>query len=189
MYDRLQEKNEGDYKLLLSAFFPAQELDIHDYNRVVIGFNELSLSSLVVKLSQVFDMDVLNKPRKPKEKHELIMFLNKEWFSLKWKNSILKKYDKEKVLLDANLLDQEVMQSILGIEDVRTDSRLKYVEGTKGIEEIRLRANKGEERIAFCLYKVELRDLMQIADANKIMPPKSTWFEPRMKNGLIAKEF
>ena len=93
------------------------------------------------------------------------------------------------MLLDASLLDQLVLKDILGVKDVRTDNRIKYIEGPKGLTEIKNRVMKNEYRIAFLLYPASLNDLIKIADADQIMPPKSTWFEPRMKNGVIVQEY
>ena len=118
------------------------------------------------------------------------MFLNKEWFQLTWKKEILKSYKNTPVLLDASMLDEKVMKWILGVEDVRTDTRVSYVEGVKGLEDFRLKTLRNEQySVGFCLYPVELKDLIAIADMGKTMPAKSTWFEPRMKNGLIVQEF
>ena len=101
-----KEKKKGRYDLLLSAFFPANELAIFDYNRVVDGLNDFSMTAFLAKISQLFNIKMLKEPRKPLRKHEIIMLLNQEWFSLKWKKKLLKKYAKEKVILDASLLDE-----------------------------------------------------------------------------------
>ena len=190
MYKRLKDKKEEkDYGRLFSAFFPLDELEVHDYNRVVEGFNDYTLTAFMAKISQLFDIELLNKPSKPVKKHEVVMFINKEWYRLTWKKSFLKPSPESKILLDASLLDRLVLKDILGIKDVRTDTRVKYIEGPKGIHEIKNRVMKNENRVAFLLYPASLNDLMKIADANQIMPPKSTWFEPRMKNGVIVQEY
>ena len=87
------------------------------------------------------------------------------------------------------LLDEKVLGNILGVEDVRTDQRILYIEGPRGLEGIQQAATRGEEAVAFCLYPVHLKELMKVADAGKVMPPKSTWVEPRMKNGLLVQEY
>lgn len=184
-----RKKGGSDLGLILSAFFPKDQLEIHDFNRVVQGLNNNSLTTFLAKISQLFDIEVLTMPRKPSKKYEIVMFLNKEWFKLTWKKEVLDSYKKTPVLLDANILDEKVMKWILGIEDVRTDSRIKYVEGVKGLEDFRLKTLRNEDNVGFCLYPVALEDLIAVADMNKTMPPKSTWFEPRMKNGLIAQDF
>ncbi len=184
-----KSKDNKDYDLLLTAFFPAHELDIHDYNRIVDGLGELSPTMFIAKLSRVFEIEPIEALEKPSNKFEVTMLFQKECYRLKWRESILKKYSKEIVVLDANLLDVEVLQNILDIQDIRTNTRIKYVEGPKGVEGIRQKTLKVDDRIGFLLYPVDLKDLMKVADANKVMPPKSTWFEPRMKNGFIVHEF
>ena len=190
LHERLQHKEKDKkYDQLLSAYFPVSELEVHDYNRIVEGLNECSLTTFMAKISQIFNIEILEVGRKPTTKHEIVMYLNREWFSLKWKNSVLKKYEKSEVILDATMLDEKVLKDILGIKDIRTDIRIKYVEGTKGIKDIRRKTIKNENRIAFLLFPTDLADLMRIADANMVMPPKSTWFEPRMRNGLLVQEY
>ncbi len=190
LYERLQHKEKDKkYDQLLSAYFPVSELEVHDYNRIVEGLNECSLTTFMAKMSKIFDFEILEEGRKPTEKHEIVMYLNREWFALRWKKSVLKSYKQFKVVLDASMLDEKVLKDILGIKDIRTDLRIKYVEGTKGVEEVRTKTIKNENRIAFLLYPVKLEELIAVADANMIMPPKSTWFEPRMRNGLLVQEY
>ena len=190
MSERMKNNSDGkNYDLLLSAFFAVDELEIYDYNRVVDGLNECSMTTFMAKISQVFNVEILAEARKPNKKYEVVMFLNREWFVLTWKQEVLDEYEKESVLLDASLLNEKVMKGILGIEDVRTDTRIKYIEGPKGLEALKERSIRNDSRVAFALYPVELTDLLQIADEGKTMPPKSTWFEPRMKNGLVVHEF
>ncbi len=190
MHQRMgHKKKEPDYDVLLCAFFPSTELAIHDFNRVIENLGEVSPTAFIAKISQVCDIQILNKPTKPKKKYTLTMFLNKEWYKLTWKKDVLAAYKKSTVVLDANLLDEKILKEIIGIEDIRTDMRIKYIEGPKGINEIQHRVNKNENSVGFMLYPVELKDLMRVADGNRVMPPKSTWFEPRMKNGLIVQEF
>lgn len=188
LYERRKGKKDvHKFEKLLCTFFPASELEIFDYNRVVEALEEVSVPYLFARLSKVVDIDVLSVPAKPHAKHEMSMVVNKEWFSLRWKPEVVQAWPEE-VVLDASLLDHHVFNQILGIEDVRTDQRLKYVEGTRGLDEFRAIVAKGEHRIGFCLYPVDIEDLIHVADAGKIMPPKSTWFEPRMKNGLVVYE-
>ncbi len=189
MYDRLKRSpGREKYSLLLSAFFAVEELDVHDYNRVVEGLSDHTLTKVMAKLSRVFTIKILKGPARPGKKHEMVLFINREWYLLKWKRKILKKYARQEVVLDASLLDQHVLRDILGIEDVSTDQRVKYVEGPKGLEEIRTKSIKNENRLAFILYPVDISELILISDKGESMPPKSTWFEPRIKNGLIVQE-
>ena len=189
LYSRIKKKKKiNPYEDLLCAFFQEDQLEIYDYNRIVDASGDITITQFMAKLSQVFDFEILNKPAKPKRKHEIVMFVYKEWFLLKWKPEILKKYKNQKIILDARLLDEHVLKNILGIKDVKTDTRIKYVSGTIGIEAIRTKTLKSESKVGFCLYPAQMSDLLTTADEGGVMPPKSTWFEPRMKNGLIVQE-
>lgn len=182
-------KHRGDYHLLLCALFPSSDIDILDFNRVVYGLNGLSYSAFMAHISQYFDIGFLDTPRKPVRKHELTMLANREWYSLRWKEQALAEYQNEVAVLDARLLDEKILWNILGIEEVRDNQRILYVEGPRGLEGIQQAVSTGEEAVAFCLYPVRLEELMKVADSGKVMPPKSTWIEPRMKNGLIVQEY
>jgi uncharacterized protein (DUF1015 family) len=188
LHERLKGKGNGfDFSHLFCAFFSADQLDILDYNRVVDGLNEMSPTHFMVKMSKVFDLDVLEQPRKPRAKHEIVMYAQKQWYSLHWKESVLKKQDAERVILDANLLNELVLRDILGIQDIRTDARISYVEGARGIEGIRKAVGERPDRIGFMLFPVSFDDMIRIADAGETLPPKSTYFEPRMKSGMLVK--
>ena len=182
-------KNDiNPYEDLLTVFFSEDQLEIYDYNRIIDASGDLTLTQLMAKLSQLFDFEILEKPSKPKQKHEIVMFLNKEWFLLKWKPSILEKYKNQSIVLDASLLDEHVLKDIFEITDVKTDTRIKYVSGKDGIEPFRNKTLKSEARVGFCLYPTQMSDMLTIANEDGVMPPKSTWFEPRMRNGLIVQD-
>lgn len=184
-----EEGNKGNFDQILAAFFPVKELSIFDYNRVVEGLDDRTIARFMTRISQVFDIEILGGPAKPQKKHELTMAVGEEWFRLKWKLAILTKYRRDPVLLDANLLDVEVMQNIMNIEDTRTDSRVSYVEGPKGFDSMTKKTRQNENKVAFCLFPVDVKDLFLVADNHDTMPPKSTWFEPRVKNGLLVLEY
>ncbi|HFC00102.1 MAG TPA: DUF1015 domain-containing protein [Phaeodactylibacter sp.] len=189
LYSRLKKKKKlNPYENILTAFFPEDQLEIYDYNRIVDALGEVSLTQFMAKLSKLFYIDFLEKPAKPKSKHEITMFLNKEWFLLKWKPSVLKKYKNKKIVLDASLLDENVLNKILGIKDVKTDARMKYISGTESLKSLINKTQKSATRVAFCLFPAQMSDLLTTADEGGVMPPKSTWFEPRMKNGLIVQD-
>ncbi len=188
MYKVMEDnKNRESFHYMLSVFFPADELEIYDFYRIVE--RQCSLTTLMARLSQVFEIEILDEPEKPSKKYEIVMFINHEWFKLIWKETALKKYENEKVVLDASLLDELVLQNIMGIEDIRSSTRIRYLEGPKGLEVLRSRVIKNDNNVGFCLYPIELDDILTVADMEKTMPPKSTFFEPRMKNGLIVQEF
>ena len=186
LYNKHKDLDPNPYSHLLVALFPRTQLEVHDYNRLVVGLEDDSLSNFVSRISELCKVTPLDEGKKPEKKHQMTMFINREWQLLEWRKSLLEKHKDDAVLLDADLLDQYIFEKILGIEDVRSDDRLKYVEGPAGIEGLRSKALKNENRIGFCLYPIELDDLMGVAKRNGIMPPKSTWFEPRIKNGLVV---
>ncbi len=188
LHKRFRKKKKYRCDQLLTVFFPMTELEIHDYNRVVEALDDCTPTTFMARLSQVFNITPLRKPAKPKAKHELTFWIDKEWYRLTWRKSVLKEYRKKKVLLDATMLDEKVLCDILGVVDVRTDKRLTYVEGPKGLAGFRKELLKTSNRVGFCLYPIDISDIVQIADMRKTMPPKSTWFEPRIKNGMIVAE-
>lgn len=188
MYEKSKDTDPEKYRYFLTAFFSFSDLEIFDYNRIVRGLNDNTDAMFMAKLSQVFDIEVMSAPGKPSKKHELVMFFNHSWYRLNWRVKVLEKYTGRPVLLDATLLNEQVLAPILGIADERNDSRIKYMEGPKGIEGVREIVLRNENRVGFLLYPVGWDDFLKIADMGRIMPPKSTWFEPRMKNGIIVQE-
>lgn len=188
MYKRtIGKSNNRSYEVLFSALFPDSELGVYDYNRVVEGLEDTSVAAFIVKLSRLFDIEVLDKPAKPERKHEITMGYGGEWFLLKWKKKVLGAVKKEVKRLDASLLNEKVLNPIFEIEDIRIDQRIKYIEGPKGLKPLQKLVNNSHQ-IVFCLYPVSLEDMMVIADTGNVLPPKSTWFEPRIKNGLLVLE-
>lgn len=187
LYNRTEEEHvKARYRNLLCAFFPSSDMDIHDFNRVVEGRNNLSLTRFMALISQLFNINPLEEPVRPRRKHEILMFVNHEWYLLHWKHQVLQTYSSDEAILDSMILNELVLHDILGIEDVRTDKRVDYVEGPKGLEGVWERATVKESCIGFCLYPILLEEMMALADHDKMLPPKSTWFEPRLKNGLIT---
>ncbi|MEL6924857.1 MAG: DUF1015 family protein [Bacteroidota bacterium] len=189
MYQRWKNRGGANpFNRMLCAFFPASQLSIFDYNRIIEGLQEISPTRFMAELSQLCDVEVLAAATKPDAPHQMVLCLDHEWYKLRWKPSVLRKYEHIDPLLDVSLLNEEILKGILQIEDVRTDPRVKYVEGPRGMEVLKNKTFKNEKRMAFLLYPVALGDLMRVADDGKVMPPKSTWFEPRVKNGLLVLE-
>lgn len=182
-------KGGSPYDRLLCAFFPSSQLEILDYNRVVEGLDDISLTTFMAHLSQVVDIEVLKKHVRPREKHEMVMFINREWFRLRWRKRLMESFKGDEVLLDVQLLNELILENILEIDDVRTDDRVKYIEGRQGIHAVSERVGKSGNRVGFFLYPVAMDDFMRIADEGQVLPPKSTWFEPRMRNGLLVQGF
>ena len=171
---------------MLCAFFPEQDLHIQAYDRIVADLNRLSQDEFLSELTHFFKVKVLKKGVKPYAKFEMTMYLGGRWFQLNWRKSELKEFAQGLVLLDVHLLNEKILKPLLGVKNIREDPRVTYREGTKSIKSIEEACPT--EGVAFCLFPVEFEDLMAIADSNGILPPKSTFFEPRMKNGLLVYE-
>lgn len=183
-----KKRKELAFDRLLSVFFDFEELSILDYNRIVDAFEDISPVEFMARLSAFFDIQVLSVAAKPAQKHEITLCIGKEWYSLRWKQAVLDAEEKTPALLDADLLNKHVFQTILGVKDVRTDSRIDYVEGAKDLDYFQHKVQKKPSTAGFCLYPVALEEVCHIAEAGKSMPPKSTWFEPRIKNGMLIYE-
>ena len=191
---RLYETMQGrlpnkDFSQVLCMLMPFEDIVIHDYNRVVEILLEFSPTLFMAQISQLCHITPIEHASKPKRKYEMTMYLFREWYHLRWKKSVLKRYASQDVILDGDLLNREVLGGILGITDLREDSRLTYVQGMHGIEGIERKADKSIFRIAFCLYPVAMDEIIKVTENNKTLPPKSTWFEPRIKNGVLCKSF
>lgn len=190
LHDTLKHEHPNlDFDYLFCAYFATDQLDILDYNRVVEGLNGLAPEKFFERLSKVCSIEYIEHPRKPRRKYELKMLFRDNWYRLHWRPEVLNAFHPSPrtlpVLLDVSLLNELVLHNILGIQDVRTDTRITYVEGSKGLKGIRKAAHT--DRLGFALYPVSFEDMMRIADAGKILPPKSTYFEPRMKTATLIK--
>ena len=179
-----QYQKNGTQSHILAALFSADELTIWDYNRVVEGLDGQTPLTLLAKIAQLCDIEPLTKATRPTQKHEFGMCLDGQWFLLRWREHILAQATTLADSLDVSLLDQKILANLLGIYDIRTDNRVTYWEGIKGLEVLAMRGR--QPTVSFCLYPVAITDLMDIADSGNTMPPKSTWFEPRIKNGFVA---
>ncbi len=188
IYDKTKKKDGDRYRHFMTAYFSFENLEIYDFNRITVGLNDHEPEVFIAKLSKFFSIKVVKKPVRPKSKFEIVLFFKKNWYRLKWKKKVINKHKKEAAILDANLLNDKVLSEILGIEDARTDKRIKYVEGLKGMDFFTKTVSENPQSAGFLLYPVQWEDFLAVADANKIMPPKSTWFEPRMKNGVVVHE-
>lgn len=174
-----------EYNFFLAVLFPASQLYIMDYNRVVKDLNNLSEEEFQVKLSNVFEIQKSEVQFKPSKKGEVGMYLNSQWYKLEFKSQFNNINDPVESL-DVALLQKYVLDLILGISDPRTDTRIDFVGGIRGLDELERRVNSGEMKIAFAMYPTSVSELMAIADAGKIMPPKSTWFEPKLRDGMFV---
>ena len=173
-----------EFNYFLSVAFPDDQLYIMDYNRVVKDLNNHSIDELVNEIENNFIVDKIgNKPYKPTDKLEFGMFVDNIWYKLTAKDHI-KSIDDEVQSLDVSVLYNYILQPILNIGDPRIDDRIDFVGGIRGLEELERRA-KTDMKIAFSMYPTKIQELMNIADASKLMPPKSTWFEPKLRSGLF----
>lgn len=180
-------RNGVEYGDLLSIYMSFKDLHIYDYSRVVTILNEINPVKLMGLLAKYFKIKPLEEITKPKEKFEITMLMGKEVFRLKWKKKFIK--SKKPVILDSELLNEFIFKEVMGITDVRFDSRIKYIGGANNNKEVRSEILKNDYAIGFMLYPVQPEELMALADAGETLPPKSTWFEPRIKNAVIAQEF
>ncbi len=192
-YQKFQEESTGNedsksFDCLLSALFSSDQLRIHEINRIVETLNGHSPEELIIALREKFFVEGQFEPSKPKTKYEIGMYLDKKWYLLTPKQSLLKGLISTKDQLAVSIWNDHVLK-ILGIEDPRTDKRIKYVDGEKGVEKVASKVGKNAFAVGFTFFPVALEDLMAIADAGDVMPPKSTWFTPRMRNGLVVHQF
>ena len=172
-----------EFNYFLAVASPDNELEIMDYNRVVKDLNGMSSDEFLSRVFENFEIKKENEPYHPTERHTFGMYLDKEWYSLKAKKSVINENDPV-ARLDVSILQESLLEPILGIQDPKNDSRIDFVGGIRGLGELERRA-KTDMRLAFSMYPTTTDDLIAIADAGKIMPPKSTWFEPKLLSGLF----
>jgi len=174
-----------EYNYFLAAIFPDDELRVLDYNRVVKDLNGLSKEEFFSKVKEKFEIsDAPESPYSPKSLHEFGMYLDKNWYILKAKPEIVDESDPVKVL-DVYILQEHLLAATLGIGDPRKDSRIHFLGGIRGVGALSKWVDTKDWKIAFSMYATPLKQLIDVADAGKIMPPKSTWFEPKLRSGLV----
>lgn len=177
-------KGTEEYNYFMAVCFPESQLKILDYNRVVKDLNGLSPEQFIQALRKDFDVKEEGTAEfRPRHLHEFSMYLGGKWYSLEAKPGRF--VDKDPIgVLDVTVLSNLVLDKILGIKDLRTDNRIDFVGGIRGLGELSRRVDSGEMKVAFALYPVSMEQLIAIADSGKIMPPKTTWFEPKLRSGL-----
>ncbi|MEP7259197.1 MAG: DUF1015 family protein [Flavitalea sp.] len=174
--------NNKDY--FLTTLFPANELHIMDYNRVVKDLNGLSAQDFLDRIGEDFELEEAAKAFLPTKLHEFGLYLNHKWYKLASKHGT---YTEDPIgVLDVTILSNNVLDKLLGIADQRTDKRIDFIGGIRGLAELEKRVNSGEMAAAFSLYPVSIQQLFDIADSGNVMPPKSTWFEPKLRDGLLT---
>ncbi|MCF8304607.1 MAG: DUF1015 family protein, partial [Bacteroidales bacterium] len=175
-----------EYNYFLAVHFPDDQLSIIDYNRVVKDLNGMSSEEFIKKLGESFKVEEKGKEIfKPDNKHTFSMYLDGKWYSLEAREGT---YDEGDPIgrLDVTVLSTHVLDKLLDIKDLRTSERVDFVGGIRGLEELKKRVDSGEMCAAFALYPVSLEELIDIADTGNIMPPKTTWFEPKLRSGLVV---
>jgi len=175
---------DHDYNFVLAVLFPADQLQILPYNRVVKDLNNMTASDFLGEVSKKFEIADAALPS-PSQKGEICMYLENRWRSLTLAPGTTNPIDPISSL-DVSVLQDRVLDSLLGITDVRTDKRIDFIGGIRGTDELEKLVNEGRAAVAFSMHPVSVDQLMAIADANQVMPPKSTWFEPKLRDGLLS---
>ncbi len=178
-------KGDEEYNYFMAVCFQASQLTILDYNRVVKDLNGLTSAQFLEKVAQNFDVQKMGKEMyRPTALHNFSLYLDGEWYSLTAKKGTYNDADPIGVL-DVDISSRLILDEILGIKDLRTDKRIDFVGGIRGLNELKERVDSGEMKMALALYPVSMQQIMDIADSGKIMPPKATWFEPKLRSGLV----
>ena len=178
-------KGDEEYNYFMAVCFQASQLTILDYNRVVKDLNGLTSAQFLEKLEKNFDVQKMGKEiYHPTGLHNFSLYLDGEWYSLTAKKGTYNDADPIGVL-DVDISSRLILDEILGIKDLRTDKRIDFVGGIRGLNELKERVDSGEMKMALALYPVSMQQIMDIADSGKIMPPKATWFEPKLRSGLV----
>ena len=179
---------DEEYNYFLAVHFPDNQLKIIDYNRTVKDLNGLSPAELIEKISADFELQTVGTGiYKPDQLHSFSMYLGGEWYKLVTKSGRYNDNDPIGVL-DVTILSSLILDKILGIKDLRTDKRVDFIGGIRGLGELKTRVEGGDMKVAFALFPVSMKQLIDIADSGNIMPPKTTWFEPKLRSGLVVHE-
>jgi uncharacterized protein (DUF1015 family) len=183
---------EEAYNYYLTVIFPDSQMQILDYNRVVKDMNGHTAETLIQSISQRFEIkpyhveqkDSGNKAYKPTDAHSYGMYLEGQWYQLLARKGMTK-HTNPIDQLDVSILQDNLLAPVLGIEDPRTDNRIQFIGGIRGMGWLEELVNMGKYRVAFSLYPTSIKQLMSVADAGEVMPPKSTWFEPKLASGVV----
>jgi uncharacterized protein (DUF1015 family) len=192
---QLMREKKGEYtgkenfNYFLSVLFPANQLKIYDYNRLVKELlPDISTEEFLTALMANFTIRPEKSQVKPSVRGEFGLYIDKQWYRLNADESILAEKDPVESL-DISILSNYVIAPLLGIEDQRTDDRIDFVGGIRGLAELEKRVDSGEMKLAFAIAPVSIEQLINVADSGRVMPPKSTWFEPKLRSGLFVHKF
>lgn len=183
--DNENHTGEEDYNFFLSVAFPHSEMTILDYNRIIKELNNHTEGELLLSIEENFHVTKSLEQFRPAQKGEFGMYIKKEWYKLKIKEDKIDKEDPVKSL-DVSILHDFLIEPFLGIQDERTDQRIDFVGGARGLSELERRVDNQGFKVAFSLFPTPIEALIDVANANKVMPPKSTWFEPKLLDGLLS---
>ncbi len=188
--NELKGENPGhtgaeEYNYFLAVHFPDAQLEILDYNRVVKDLNQLDVESFLKAVSASFSVEKMERACKPGALHDIGMYLQGQWYALTANSNTYDDSDPIAVL-DVTILSNQILEPILNIHDLRTDKRIEFIGGIRGMEELERLVDSGEMAVAFAMFPVSMKQLMDIADGGLIMPPKVTWFEPKLRSGLVV---
>lgn len=178
-------KGEASHDYFLSVIFPDNQMQILDYNRVIRDLNGMDAATFLDKVARAFSLEQSGAPVKPGKAGEFGMYLQGQWYRLNIHSGLIP-VDDPVGRLDVSLLQNHLISPLLNITDPRRDKRIDFVGGIRGLSELEKRVNSGEMVVAFSLYPTQMVDLMAVADAEEVMPPKSTWFEPKLADGLVS---
>lgn len=173
-----------EFNYFLSVLFPDESLKIMDYNRTVRDLNGLDENGFMEKIKENFSIKKLGSAEKPSQKGDIAMYLGGNWYMLTIKSWLLQRRDAV-ASLDVSLLQDYILDPVLGIKNPRTDSRIGFIGGIRGLKELERRADS-DMKVSFAMYPVQIQELFAVADAGLLMPPKSTWFEPKLRSGLFV---
>ena len=177
-----------EYNYFMAVCFPDNQLSIIDYNRVVKDLNNLTDEEFLTKLAVNFNVKLIGKEiYKPNKLHNFALYLSGNWYSLTANAGTYNDNDPIGVL-DVTISSNLILDEVLGIKDLRSDKRIDFIGGIRGLDELKRRVDSGEMRVALALYPVSMKQLIDIADSGNIMPPKTTWFEPKLRSGLVIHE-
>jgi len=180
-----QHTGNEEYNYFLAVLFPHNQLRIMGYNRAVKDLNGKSIEQFIADVKQRFDVEEATAQVRPGAKGEFGMYLKGRWYKTRMRSGLLTTTDPVE-RLDVALLQKHLLAPILGIDDPRTNKRIDFVGGIRGLNELERRVDSGEMAVAFALYPTSIEELLAIADAGKVMPPKSTWFEPKLRDGMVV---
>ena len=178
-------RGDEEYNFFLAVYFPAGQLRIMDYNRVVKDLNGLSEEAFFEKLNAQFTVTPADGQVRPDAKGSFGLYMDKRWYHVRANDTLISNPDPVQ-RLDVAILQNQVLSPVLGIQDPRTDKRIDFVGGIRGLDELERRVDSGEMKLAISMFPTSIEELMAIADAGQVMPPKSTWFEPKLRDGLFV---